>query len=143
MLSPEELESRVHVFFEKYCKQILIEAEVLAGLVQTSVLPAVWRHQTDIAQTIASTEAIDLENPELRTEAQQIVEMARVCHTRLNVLRSAINMSCSTVQEHAAYIRDSVRPAMEDLRETVDELETHIASSHWPIPTYQEMLVIK
>lgn len=143
VLSKAELESRVNVFFEKYCKQIVIEAEVLVGLVKREVLPAVWRHQTELADTIASTEAIDLENPELRSQAELVIELSRTCQVRVNALVEALAEHHESVVEHARLIRDRVRPAMDDLREVVDELENHLASDLWPMPSYQDILVIK
>jgi glutamine synthetase len=40
-------------------------------------------------------------------------------------------------------MRDAVVPAMNDLRETADLIETMIPHGMWPLPTYREKLFIK
>jgi glutamine synthetase len=40
-------------------------------------------------------------------------------------------------------MRDSVIPAMEDVRDVADRLEKLIADDLWPLPKYSEMLFIK
>ena len=40
-------------------------------------------------------------------------------------------------------MRDTIVPAMNDLREIGDQLEVVMPSELWPLPTYREMLFIK
>ena len=40
-------------------------------------------------------------------------------------------------------MRDTVIPAMEDVREVADRLEKLVADDLWPLPKYSEMLFIK
>ena len=40
-------------------------------------------------------------------------------------------------------MRDTVIPAMEDVREVADRLEKLVADDLWPLPKYAEMLFIK
>jgi glutamine synthetase len=44
---------------------------------------------------------------------------------------------------HAKYIRDSVIPAMDGVREVADRLERIVAEDLWPLPRYAEILFIK
>ena len=48
-----------------------------------------------------------------------------------------------SLQKRALYMRDTVIPAMEDVRDVSDRLETLVADDLWPLPKYQEMLFIK
>jgi glutamine synthetase len=43
----------------------------------------------------------------------------------------------------ATYMRDSVLPAMADVRAACDQLERMVADDLWPLPRYSEMLFIK
>jgi len=47
------------------------------------------------------------------------------------------------VLKHAQHIKAKVRPAMSDLREVADEIETRVAADLWPMPTYRELFFIK
>ena len=40
-------------------------------------------------------------------------------------------------------IRDTVIPAMDDVRDVADRLEKLVADDLWPLPKYSEMLFIK
>ncbi len=46
-------------------------------------------------------------------------------------------------QKEAVYMRDTVIPAMDDVREVADRLEKLVADDLWPLPKYSEMLFIK
>jgi len=45
--------------------------------------------------------------------------------------------------ELAHYMRDTVIPAMTDVREIADRLEKLVADDLWPLPKYSEILFIK
>ena len=47
------------------------------------------------------------------------------------------------VLDHAKYMRDSVLPAMAEVRTASDHLERIVADDLWPLPRYSEMLFIK
>ena len=43
-------------------------------------------------------------------------------------------------QELGTYHREQIFMNMQNLRETVDELEAMVSSEYWTLPTYGEML---
>ncbi|HWE34866.1 MAG TPA: hypothetical protein VG410_15345, partial [Solirubrobacteraceae bacterium] len=47
------------------------------------------------------------------------------------------------VLKHGEYMRDTVIPAMDDVREAADKLEKIVADDLWPLPKYSEILFIK
>ena len=49
----------------------------------------------------------------------------------------------STAGRWATYMRDTVIPAMEGVRDVADRLEKLVADDLWPLPKYSEMLFIK
>jgi glutamine synthetase len=49
----------------------------------------------------------------------------------------------SDIVTEAAYMRDKVLPAMASVREVADKLERIVADDLWPLPKYQEMLLIR
>ncbi|MBK7404658.1 MAG: glutamine synthetase III [Phycisphaerales bacterium] len=143
VLTKPELDSRSTIFFEKYCKQLMIEGETMVSLARTRILPAAWRHQTELVDALAASESMDIENPELRSEVEKVIGLVRNTQARVVALEAALHAGHGSPEKHAIQIRDKVRPAMEAVREVVDELEQHVADDHWPLPKYQEMLIIK
>jgi glutamine synthetase len=47
------------------------------------------------------------------------------------------------VLEVALYVRDTVVPAMDAVREVADRLEKVVPDTLWPLPKYSEILFIK
>jgi len=143
VLSKAELDSRMAIFIDKYCKQVHIEAETLVSMVRTRILPAATRHQAELAEAVAATEAADVEPGELRGALEQHVETVSRLRARVTALSGAIAKGHGEDLKHAKQIRDEVVPLMGDVRELVDELEASVAHDLWPIPTYREMLQIR
>jgi glutamine synthetase len=143
VLSKVEVESREHIFLEKYVKQVLIEAETAVVMARTQVLPAAERRQTELAEAVAATEAADVDAGDTRASLEQFVDLVNTLRKKVARLDAAADQHADDVSKHAAQVRDQVRPALSDLREVVDELETLIPKDLWPLPTYREMLSIK
>jgi glutamine synthetase len=143
VLSKVEVESREHIFLEKYVKQVLIEAETAVVMARTQVLPAAERRQTELAEAVAATEAADVDAGDTRASLEQFVELVNTLRKKIARLDAAADQHAEDVAKHAAQVRDQVRPALSELREVVDELETLIPKDLWPLPTYREMLSIK
>ena len=57
VLNKAEFDSRLHIGYEKYVKQLTIEAETMITLGRTMILPAALAHQTRVADTVANTES--------------------------------------------------------------------------------------
>ena len=137
------MQSREHIFLEKYIKQVLIEAETAIVMAKTQLLPAAERRQTELAEVVAATEVADVEAPDAREALEEFVGLVAKFRKAIAKLDAAADAEGHDVHKHAAQIRDQVRPAMGELRELADELETRIPKDLWPLPTYRDMLSIK
>jgi glutamine synthetase len=60
-----------------------------------------------------------------------------------DVLTGLLEHEGSGTEAHAAYMRDTVVPAMAALREAGDAIEVLTPDDLWPLPTYREMLFVK
>lgn len=143
VLNKIEVESREHIFIEKYVKQVLIEGETAIVIAKTQVLPAAELRQTQLAELVAATEAADVDAGDGRASLEEFVGLTNTLRKNIAKLEEATEHAGGDVEAHAKHVRDHVRPAMATLRETVDELETRIPRDIWPLPTYREMLAIK
>ena len=57
-----------------------------------------------------------------------------------DALAQALETIPADVQQAAQYYHDTVIAAMDAARAVADALETQVAASDWPLPTYGEML---
>jgi glutamine synthetase len=143
VLSPAEHESRTHIAIEKYIKQLAIEAETMVSIARGQVLPAALRHQQRIAETVAATKAAGVDCADTLASLQSFVELV----TRLRNATVAVEQASAHQDheplKHAAQISRELKPAMAELRATVDTLETLVAADLWPLPTYRDLLFLK
>ncbi len=134
VLSKRELESRLEVFTEQYAVTINIESETAAAIARTMILPASVRYLNELR-------ASGLE--ELVGEIEPLVKELHFALLKLEDANLEENQPDSTPAKWATYIRDTVIPAMDDVRDVADRLEKLIADDLWPLPKYSEMLFIK
>jgi glutamine synthetase len=133
VLSKRELESRYEVFTEQYVMNINIEAETESSISRTMLLPATVRYLNELKGS-------GLE--ELVGEIEPLIKELHFAQLKLEDANADENHPEGAAKE-ALYMRDSVIPAMEDVRDVADRLEKLVADDLWPLPKYSEMLFIK
>ena len=134
VLSKRELESRYEVFTEQYATNINIESETANAIARTMLLPAAVRYLNELTAT-------SLE--ELVREVEPLIKELHFALLKLKDANLDENHPGGTAQKEALYMRDTVIPAMEDVRDVSDRLKKVVADDLWPLPKYSEMLFIK
>lgn len=138
-----ELQSRFVILSEAYVKTINIEANTALMMARTMILPAALRYQTDVAQSVAAAKAAGVASPGLETLQVLVTAIADFQKALAALDKAKEHQPHGDAYEHAKYMRDSVLPAINDLRAAADKLETLVADEYWPLPTYREMLFLK
>jgi glutamine synthetase len=136
VLSEREIEARFEVSAEQYAVKLNIEAETLADMARTMVLPAGLRQLA-----LAEQAGVSAVSDETRTAVDELVDAIHELE-QVNSEESH-EPHDGDVLVHATYMRDSVLPAMAAVREASDKLERMVADDLWPLPRYSEMLFIK
>lgn len=140
VFNERELHSRYEVRLEQYALTIGVEAKLTLELGSTVILPAAIRYQTELAQNVATLKAAGVE-PDM-TLLQQVSEPISALSAALATLKAGLSHDGATALEEAGNARDTLLPAMAQVRAAADELEGVVADDLWPLPTYQEMLYI-
>ncbi len=143
VLTKVEVESRFHIAVERYVKQIEIEAEMMAHIARTQILPAALRHQALLADAVTKTLAAGVSAPEQKAALERFVGYANRLRDAIGKLEHAVAHSSDDPLKHAKHIKVTVLPAMAETRAAVDHLETVVAAEYWPLPTYRELLFLK
>ena len=76
-------------------------------------------------------------------ETDQLVGLLWDAIGNLETANLSENQPDAEPLEWATYMRDTVIPAMDSVREVADRLERIVADDLWPLPKYSEMLFIK
>jgi len=144
VLSKREIESRHDIYFERFCKDVNIEANLVLEMGRTQIFPAAVRFQSELATTCANLKAVGYT---FDTDTlDKVTELVKQLQDGLSSLEHKMherhNAKGGLVGE-AKYFQEVIRPAMAEVRKAADTLEGFVADDLWPLPTYQEMLFIK
>ncbi len=143
VLSKTELESRVDIFAEKYVTEVTIEAQQMSAIARTMILPAVIRHQRNLAETVAATEGAGVDCGPLRATLEDFVGLVCAFKDRLDELETAREVPGAPVLKQCFYCRETILPAMAALRRVGDRLECLTEAELWPMPNYRELLTLR
>ncbi len=142
VLSRAELESRYHIYLEKFAKQINIEAGVMLDMVRRFVIPAVSSYAGRLARDASSLAAIGARSAPQEKLASGLCELLSGACDEADRLEAALGEAQASASElaRAGAFRDGVAPRMARLRDKVDALERLCAKEAWPFPTYEDLL---
>jgi glutamine synthetase len=143
VLNKAEVESRFHITVEKWVKQLTIEAEMMATIGRTMILPAAMRHQKLLAETATATENVGVDTDQVMEALTRFAELAGDGRKALLALEDVLQHDGEDALKHAQHIRNKVIPAMQTMRRACDMLEMYTAADLWPLPTYRELLFLK
>jgi glutamine synthetase len=142
VLSPRELHGRYEVYVEQYNKSVNVEAKLTVKIAKTSILPAVLRYQSVLAENANVVKAAGL-SPDT-TLLKQVTELIAKLQAGLVGLEAAAGKHVADgLLAEAKHFCTAVIPAMFKVREAVDSLEAIVDDDLWPLPTFQEMLFIR
>jgi glutamine synthetase len=131
VLSERELEARMEVSVEQYATKLNIEAETASSIARTMLLPAAVRHLTMLMAS------------ERKGLIDEFAPLVGEFHSAVLELEKANMDPGLDGMDLAEYMRDTVVPAMGQVRTLADTLEKLVADDLWPLPKYQEILFIK
>jgi glutamine synthetase len=140
VMSPTEIDARVDVLFETYVHTIGIEARTMLQMIQTMVLPAATRYQTDLATAISTTQAVGVDCPATSDRLHDLVGHVTGLEEAISRIRAVLDHSGDSCDANARDVQDRLVPAMEAAREHCDAIERCVPADLWPMPTYTDLL---
>jgi glutamine synthetase len=142
VLTKEELESRYHIYLEKYSKQVNIEAGVTIDLARRYIFPAATSCASSLAQDAAALAGIGANNAAQSKRAKRIADLAGELFDETARLETALTeaQGIEDVFAQAKAYCEKIRPAMDAVRGKADALEKIVAKDAWPFPGYEELL---
>ena len=139
-----ELQSRFHILSENYVKTVNIEGQLMTQMAKTQILPAALRYQAEVAQAVNATKSAGVDNSGQAELLKALTGTMNDFQKATTTLEKALGHHAEgDAYAHAKNMRDTVLPAMSELRKQGDKLESMVADDLWPLPTYREMLFIR
>ncbi|MEZ5289058.1 MAG: hypothetical protein R2712_30500 [Vicinamibacterales bacterium] len=143
VLNGRELHARYEVNLENYGKTINVEAQLMVLMANRFLLPAALAYQKQVGESVAAVKAAGAPTREGTKHLAMLVGLVDKFRARTDKLAGVLDHTSTTAEKHAAYMRDTVVPAMTALREIGDQLEVVLPHDLYPLPTYREMLFVK
>ena len=142
VFSEAELRSRYEIQLENYCKTVRIEAQTMVDMVRKLILPAVSGYSTELVGAAAGKAASEIAHGYETKLAAKLSALCDAIDEKTDALTALTEKfdTMEDVTEESGFIRDSILPAMAELRRPCDEAEALTASDFWPFPTYGELL---
>lgn len=140
--SNDELHARYVSKAEQYAKLLNIEANSMVYMVRHLYLPALFSYSGDVASTVATKTQLGItaksEKELVQTLTNGIDEITNLV-TTLEQKNEAAGALEDCTEQDLEY-RDSVIPAMDALRNAVDNMEKVCGHDYWPVPSYNKIL---
>ena len=143
ILTAAELESRYHVRVERYVKDLLIEMETLAEMLDTQILPAGYAYLGALAEGAAKAKQGGIRVIPQKAAAEATGKIVTALQAKTAALHAAIKRAHALHGDEAkcaAFLTSTGATAMLACRELSDKLEVSIGDQYWPLPRYREML---
>lgn len=142
VFTQRELHSRQEVLIENYVKTLNIEASTMVQMVSRDILPAVTSYLGELSDTVLHLDKCHITNNSLLDTANLLSQLLDMAHQRNDKLQQLIDAASKLGEDLNAglFYRDNVVPAMQELREVCDKLESITAARCWPFPTYGDLL---
>jgi glutamine synthetase len=151
IMQPEENEARYHVRLERYIKDIEIEIGLLKDLVQTSVLPAAYRQQALLGDSLRSyleasklagnqAQWARLQADDLETVSGLIGELKRKLESVDKKFTEASAME--SIEKKAHFYAYDLMEECAAVRQVCDQIEELVDDQFWTLPKYREMLFL-
>ncbi len=136
-----EMRARYEIILESYVKIINIEALAMIDMVGKDILPAVSRYSKSLAETAAIKNSLGAENVYETETLGKISALTTAAYRSLTKLEeNAAASPVSDSEKTALYYKDNILAVMNELRDSIDKLESMVDAKFWPYPSYGELL---
>ncbi len=134
VFSENEMTSRHEVAAENYARRVLIEGKVALEIARAMIRPVVADEFSRLAAAIgqARKDGLKVGLKGLTALSLKLGAGLDDLHVKCEKIEKAIQKSAPA----------AILAAMDDLRKTVDRLESLVDDRKWPLPKYREMLFI-
>lgn len=144
VFSEKELESRMEIMLDNYCKTVVIEANTMVDMAKCSIAPAIEKFTAELAGSAITKKNLDASIP-CEYETDLVKRLSLITDRIVKTADSLKNIVIKTqdaenIVAQADMIRDDVLAKMSELRIACDEAETYVSKEYWPYPSYADIL---
>lgn len=137
-----ELQSRVEILLDEYCKTLNIEALTMIDMAKKEILPAAAKYIKDLAKTAELAKSCGAETVFEDGTVKEVSSLVTEMYKALGTLEADVQKvhAIEDTQEMANFFHDTIFADMGALRVPADKIETLVGKEYWPYPTYSDLL---
>ena len=143
VFSRTEINSRVDIILENYCKIIHIEALTLIDMMNREIIPAITSYTNSLCTAVLNKNSIGGINTTVEKELIARLSAAnKEIYTLTGELKIAVSVAESTenILERSICYHDKILSIMSDIRKYADSAESVAPAGSWPYPSYGDLL---
>jgi len=143
VLNRSEINSRVDIVLENYCKILHIEALTLIEMMDREVIPAITAYSNLLCTVVLNKNSIGGINT---TVEKELIARLTAANKEIYTLTGELKMEIASAEktadvlERAIAYHDKILKLMADIRKYADSAESVVPSEYWPYPSYGELL---
>ncbi len=138
--SESEFRARYAIHLEAYCKMTRIEAKTMVDMALHQVLPAALGYSAELSQALVHKKQMGISCTAEEQLCRRLSDCCNALYEKTEALAAAIKAAPQDLEEAVAYYGRQIVDAMALLRKDADLLEKLTAKTHWPYPTYSDIL---
>ena len=135
-----EFRARYAIHLESYNKIVNIEARTMVDMAMHQILPAALRYTRELCDGISVKQTLGIPCHAETTLVRQLSQNTESLYDAIDTLRHTLEAVPKEAEAAARYYHDTIIPGMTAIRSTADQLEALTDKSHWPYPTYSDLL---
>ena len=142
IFSEKEILSRTEATLENYAKTVMIEANTMLDMSKRDFLPAISSFTAEELGALEKKTSFGLECTYEKKTVSRLSALSEKIASSSEELEEAEaeEKSLTSEKDKAFFVRDRIIPLMTELRSAVDEAETLVGRTSWPLPTYGDLL---
>ena len=134
-----EIVSRKDILLENYTKLIAIEANTMIDMAKTQILPAGFAYGESLADYAVKKKSLGIQGVSEQEMLRRVSALTDEIADKTEALESVM-LGLYDTEHPSYYCRDTVIPAMQELRAAADQLEPLMPQQYQPYPTYADLL---
>ena len=145
ILTKQELNARTEILLEGYSASINIEALTTLNIAKRQIMPACVEYSGQLASSMSVVSETGVVCGSMEKSLRKVCGLIDELDAGIDALEASVDkaQSISKPNMQARSYRDTVIPAMGQVREAADTLETLVDADLWPLPSYAEMLFLR
>ena len=135
-----EFRARYAIHLESYNKIVAIEARTMVDMALHQILPAALRYTKELCDGLTVKQQLSIPCHAESVLVKHLSLNTEALYDAIDTLRHTLEAVPKEAEAAAAYYHDTIIPGMNAIRSAADMLETLTAKTHWPYPTYSDLL---